>query len=252
MQTRYVLASDIDDTLTGDPGALHRLARQLEALREHGQLYLILSTGRRLEQVIEGFDAEGIPQCDAVISQVGTEIYLPPFEAGMPPLDAWNRRLNDQFQRDRALRFLDGISGLEMQPDKYNTPLKISAWLDRTQDPESAARTVMQRVADAADGSQVIWSSSKNLDIIPADAGKGKAIKFLLNHQDVNAERVVVAGDSGNDSAMFDEFEYGIIVANAQDELKAYHARHRRPSLYLAGQACAAGVAEGLRKFGVL
>ena len=58
MQVKHVLASDINDTLTGDPGALQRLAQQLAALRESGQLFLVLSTGRRLDQVIEGRHGE--------------------------------------------------------------------------------------------------------------------------------------------------------------------------------------------------
>lgn len=52
------LASDIDNTLTGDERALRRLARQMYALREAGRLSLILSTGRRLSQVLDGFARE--------------------------------------------------------------------------------------------------------------------------------------------------------------------------------------------------
>ncbi|MDX1687701.1 MAG: HAD-IIB family hydrolase [Candidatus Promineifilaceae bacterium] len=248
----WILASDIDNTLTGDEQALERLAQRLRTLREEGRLFLILSTGRRLVQVLDGFEQEGLPEGDAIISQVGTEIYLPPFEADMAPLQAWKERLEAEFSRQEAESFLDGIEGLRMQPDKYNTPLKVSCYLDEAPEPEAAAREIERRVRTAGkeDVYQVIWSSGRDLDIIPAAAGKGKAIRFLLSFLDLESGQVIVAGDSGNDRTMFEEFDYGIIVANAQPELKAL-PESEADSHYRAGEDYAAGVIEGLRHFGI-
>jgi hydroxymethylpyrimidine pyrophosphatase-like HAD family hydrolase len=81
----WILATDIDNTLTGDLPALRRLSEKLQALREQEELFLILSTGRRLAQVLAGFVGESLPQADAIVSQVGTEIYLPPFDEEMKP-----------------------------------------------------------------------------------------------------------------------------------------------------------------------
>lgn len=249
----WILASDIDNTLTGDEQALQRLAQRLRTLREDDRLFLILSTGRRLVQVLDGFEQEGLPEGDAIISQVGTEIYLPPFAADMPPLRAWKERLEAEFSRQEAESFLDGIEGLTMQPDKYNTPLKVSCYLDEAPEPEAAAREIERRVRAAGkdDVYQVIWSSGRDLDIIPATAGKGKAIRFLLSFLDLEAGQVIVAGDSGNDRTMFEEFDYGIIVANAQPELKAL-PESEEDNHYRAGEQYAAGVIEGLRHFGIL
>lgn len=250
---QWVLASDIDNTLTGDEAALQSLSRRLEALRDAGQLFLILSTGRRLVQVLDGFSGESLPQADAIISQVGTEIYLPPYVETMPPLAEWENQLRSTFSRDRALSFLQSIEGVEMQPAHYNTSLKVSAFLHQAPDPHAAARAIRRRIEEAeeADVYQVVWSSGMHLDIIPAGAGKGKAILFLLDHLQLEPQQVIVAGDSGNDRAMFDTFPHGIVVANAQPELKAL-AKEERPGCYFASQPSAAGVAEGLRHFGVL
>lgn len=251
MQNPWILAADIDHTLTGDPEALARLAARLAELRRQRQLLLFLSTGRRLEHVLAGFEEEGIPVADAIISQVGTEIYLPPFAPDLAPLPAWDARLHRQFARRQALAFLEGIDGLEMQPEKYNTALKVSCYLDKAPDPDAAADRVRQRVAEARNGYQVVWSSGKHLDIIPAAAGKGKAIRFLIGHLHLTPRQVIVAGDSGNDRSMFEEFAQGIIVANAQPELKRWAETSGAPA-YLARQSFAAGVEEGLRHFGVL
>ena len=256
-----LLASDIDNTLTGDLPALKSLSAALKRKREAGELFLALTTGRRLAQVLAGFTGEGLPEADAIISQVGTEIYLPPFQEEMSPLARWQDHLQRSFSRERALSFLEGVEGLEMQPAQYNTPLKVSAYLHRAPDPDAAAELIRERIVSAGEGDnyQVVWSSGMHLDILPAAAGKGHALRFLLRYLERNRtdsgahsfEQVIVAGDSGNDLAMFAAFERGIVVANAQPELKAL-AEEDRPHLYFAGASYAAGVTEGLRHFEVL
>lgn len=253
MPYEWILATDIDRTLTGSQPALARLSRSLQKLRSEGKLYLILSTGRRLEQILEGFKAEGIPMGDAIISQVGTEIYLPPFSQDTHPLPAWDELLHRQFSRQIALEFIKGIRGLQIQPEPFNTSLKVSCYLDQTPEPDRAAGLIRQRIQDAgfASSYRVVWSSGKDLDIIPAAAGKGNAIRYLLEATNLSDINVIVAGDSGNDLSMFTEFSHGIIVSNAQPELKELSSS-MRTSIYLAGEPYAAGVEQGLRHFGVL
>ncbi|MBN2217324.1 MAG: hypothetical protein JW719_08100, partial [Pirellulales bacterium] len=147
----WVLASDIDGTLTGDRKSLDRLAAWLGRMRAAGRLYLILSTGRRLEQVIAGIADEGLPEPDAVLCQVGTEIHLAPLAGDSRPMAAWRDMLLSQYSRDVALSFLDGIDGLVMQPDVCNTELKTSCYLDACPDPEAAASEIRRRVAPFSD-----------------------------------------------------------------------------------------------------
>jgi sucrose-6F-phosphate phosphohydrolase len=250
----WILATDIDNTLTGDAQALRRLTCRLATEQARGTLFLILSTGRRLEQVLNGFLEEGIPEPNAIISQVGTELYLPPFSLESAPLPEWNTLLQERYSRNRAVSFLSDIEGLEMQPDKYNTPLKVSCYLDKTTYPEATASIIRDRILEAKqeDVYQVIWSSGRDLDIIPAAAGKGKAIRYLIQLLRLDPLSVVVAGDSGNDRSMFEEFEQGIVVANAQPELKQLHNEDPIPGIYFAKQPFAAGVEEGLQNFGLL
>jgi len=253
MHVHDLLASDIDNTLTGDETALRALADEIRDLRERGELWLVLSTGRRIEQVIEGFEAEGIPVPDAVIGQVGTEIFLPPFRSGREPLEAWAAHLHEQFDRATAIRFLEGVDGLVMQPDEFNTQLKVSCFLDGAPDPEAAATEIRGRVARSGGTYQVVWSSGKHLDILPAASGKGRAIRFLIDNLGLEVGRVIAAGDSGNDRSMFDEFGRGVIVANAQPELRALaEGQSEHAEFYFARAPYAAGVSEGLRHFGVL
>lgn len=247
-----LVASDIDGTLTGDQGALDRLRTRLDRKRAAGELYLVMSTGRRLDQVLDGIATEGLPEPDAVICQVGTEIYLPPLQEQTAPMAAWRERLLADYSREQALAFLEDIEGLVMQPAMFNTELKTSCYLDKCPDPEQAAAEVRRRVEPYAGRYQVVWSSGRDLDILPAASGKGRAIRFLAGQIGLDPSQVVVAGDTGNDASMFCEFDHGIVVANAQPELIAKCRSLSNGRVYFARQPFAAGVEEGLLHFAVL
>jgi sucrose-6F-phosphate phosphohydrolase len=251
-RAKWTVASDVDGTLTGDREALDRLRARFHRKRAAADLYLIVSTGRRLEQVIQGTLDEGLPEPDAVICQVGTEIYLPPFGERSEPMAAWRTWLSGQYSREQALWFLAGIEGLVMQPDEYNTDLKTSCYLDQCPDPEQAAQVVRSRAQAYGVRYQVVWSSGRDLDILPAASGKGKAIRFLVEHVGLDPNRVVVAGDTGNDASMFLEFDRGVVVANAQPELLQLARQLPDRRVYCARQPYAAGVEEGLEHYGVL
>jgi hydroxymethylpyrimidine pyrophosphatase-like HAD family hydrolase len=106
--------------------------------------------------------------------------------------------------------------------------------------------------AKQEDAYQVIWSSGRDLDIIPSAADKGKASRYLIQFLALGSRKVVVAGDSGNDRSMFEEFDHGIVVANAQPVLKRLRDELPHPGIYFARQPFAAGVEEGLQNFGLL
>jgi hydroxymethylpyrimidine pyrophosphatase-like HAD family hydrolase len=90
----------------------------------------------------------------------------------------------------------------------------------------------------------VVYSSSRDLDILPKYANKGNALEWLLKHLQISGFETLVAGDSGNDSAMFlIPGVRGIVVENAQPEL--VEATLGLPC-YRAQSICADGVLEGL------
>lgn len=247
-----IVATDIDGTLTGDRPSLDRLRARLTRGRVAGSLRLILSTGRRLEQVLAGITTEGLPEPDAVVCQVGTEIYLPPLDRDARPMAAWRERLLADYSRAEAVAFLVGIDGLVMQPDECNTELKVSCFLDQCPDPERAVAAIRRRIAPHGARYQAVWSSQRDLDILPAASGKGKAIGFLAEQWGFDPRQVVVAGDTGNDASMFGEFKCGVCVANAQPELVAACHALDDGRVYFARQPYAAGVEAGLVHFGVL
>jgi hydroxymethylpyrimidine pyrophosphatase-like HAD family hydrolase len=95
----------------------------------------------------------------------------------------------------------------------------------------------------------IIASYGEYIDVLPNPMGKGKAVEFLQRELGIKSERVVVAGDSGNDREMFETGFKGIVPANALDELKAV-ARH--PWHYQSPLPAGLGVLDGLCHFGFI
>ena len=95
----------------------------------------------------------------------------------------------------------------------------------------------------AGQGVQLVYSSDRDLDVLPAGIDKGAATARLAQHWQVPPQRVIVCGDTGNDRSMFEQGFRGIVVGNALPELQSLDS----PDIYHATGSCAAGVAEGLR-----
>ena len=113
-------------------------------------------------------------------------------------------------------------------------------------DGEEESLTALYRRLTDLDQYHIQSSAGAYVDVLPHPLGKGYAAQFLQKELGVNPERVLVAGDSGNDQEMFSTHFKGVVPSNALDELKVvasepwhYH------SLYPAGQ----GVLDGLRHF---
>jgi sucrose-6-phosphatase len=97
---------------------------------------------------------------------------------------------------------------------------------------------------------QLIYSGGNDLDILPQNADKGKAMQFLQAQLKIENAHTIACGDSGNDIALFGQ-NRGIIVGNAQPELLTWHQQNPAPHRYLATAHYAAGILEGLEYFGV-
>ncbi len=239
---KWLLISDVDDTLTGDDAALHALADTLNENRE--RVCVALNSSRpaaSVDATVASVFPEGFP-IDAVITAMGTQVRV-----GGAWLDAWTQRFAD-WPRDAIVDVVATL-GHRAHDAEYQTPHKASFAV-----PRGAAQDEVAQQLDAAGlPCRIIASGSDDLDILPPDGGKDHATRFVhahfVQHFAVGENNLVVAGDSANDLAMFEAAPHAIAVGNARDELlsampadRAYHARSRH----------AAGVLEGLRRLGVV
>jgi len=81
-----------------------------------------------------------------------------------------------------------------------------------------------------------VFSHGQYLDVLPLRASKGKAVRYLADKWDIPYNRVLVAGDSGNDGEMLRGNTLGVVVGNYSPELEAL-----RGSLVISGRLAAVG-----------
>lgn len=247
--TPFLFLTDLDHTLVGDDQALAELNSKLEWHRQEYGTKIVYATGRSPFLYQQLRTEKNLLEPDALIASVGTEIYYNNSDTLDP---AWVEKLSQGWDRELIVATLAHFADLVPQPESEQRPFKVSYYLS-----ENAAVQVVPRaesaLADRGLAVKLIYSGSHDLDILPKWADKGIAMQFLRYKWEFDPIRTVVCGDSGNDIALFKMGEErGIIVGNAQRELRWWHDANPAPYHYFANAAYAAGILEGLYYFGFL
>ncbi|MEO0966659.1 MAG: HAD-IIB family hydrolase [Planctomycetota bacterium] len=242
MTPEWLLISDVDHTVLGSPETTARLAAFVEAHRD--RLATCFSSGRFCRSILDSVATTALPTPDLVTGGVGTEIQpardTPLADATRDAADAWTRKLDVRWDPDAARAIAQRFDEITDQPDEQQSRFKQSFfWHDAPPDGLDDLRAAL---ADAGLDAKVVYSSKRDLDVLPAAADKGAAARHLVDHLGYPADRVIVAGDSGNDAAFFDHGFRGVVVQNALPELKA-----AAPHAYHATAHEGDGVIEGIR-----
>lgn len=247
--TKFLFVTDLDNTLVGNDNALIELNQKLSQHRQAYGTKIVYATGRSPILYQELLTEKELLVPDALIASVGTEIY---YQGEENPDRTWSEKLSVGWHRDVVESIGANFADLIPQPDSEQRPFKVSYFVT-----EKAATEVLPRLESLLQESgikaQLIYSGSKDLDILPRVSNKGLAVLFLRKHWEFDDTRTVVCGDSGNDIALFSVGKpRGIIVGNAQPELRQWLQHHPSDDRYLAQADCAGGILEGLKHFGFL
>ena len=236
---RWMFVSDVDATLLGDAEALGILSRELQRVAH--RVVLVYNSSRPCSSVRKTLGkVVELPVPQFVVGALGTEIEEGP---SARKLTEYASSVTSSWQRDRVVGLMDEL-GLEPHDAEYQTPLKASYSAHDRQTYDQAVSLLKSEKMKV----KVLYSGGKDLDIIPCSAGKRAGIEFLLSLVNFQTSQVVVAGDSANDLDMFEGSLAGIVVSNAEAELK----RLCGGNVYHARLPHAGGVHEGLRFWGVL
>jgi sucrose-phosphate synthase len=234
-----LLATDVDNTLTGDRAAYNRLVVLLSAYRDVTIAYV---TGRDKIQTFEIMEAECLCEPDYTLCNVGTEIYEGP---DYRRDDAWTRHIDRHWDRLEVQEALTTIPYLFQQSRQFE--FKQSYHLFQKADvviPE-----IHERLDDIGIPHKVIHSSGTDLDVIPAKAGKGEAVDYIRKRLRIRRKHVLAAGDSGNDIGLLSAGFLAVVVGNHKAELNTDALSE---DVYWARANYAEGIIEGIQHFGFL
>jgi sucrose-6F-phosphate phosphohydrolase len=240
-----LLSSDIDGTLLGNPEATKRFEAVWQKLPAGGRPLLVYNSGRLVDDMQRLVTSGQLPVPDYFIGGLGTQIF--DCKAGRF-LEEYDQLLDLGWDLARVETVAKSFPAIRRQPDEFQSRHKSSWFLENA---KSEQLNELKRQLAAADVAvNVIYSSQRDLDILPREATKGAALQRLCGKLSIPLEAVLVAGDTGNDSSMFRlPGVRGVIVDNAQPEL--FEATVDLP-IYTARQVLADGLLDGLKHFGVI
>ena len=233
------IVSDVDNTLLGNDEALDRFASWYA---QTGRAFkLIYASGRFYDSIVESIGSTALPDPDLIIGGVGTQVR--DFPTGKP-IGAWRERFAERFDAATVIDALRGYPGIELQQADCCSEFKVSYFLRNAGPGE--LHEVRSLLAEASIDAELIYSSNRDLDVLPAGVNKGSAARWAIESMGIKRKDVIACGDSANDLSMYRHGFRGVVVGNAHNELRSLTDKH----IHQAEQGYADGVLEGLERWG--
>jgi len=234
------IVTDLDQNLLGDPDSIPDFSAMMKQHRR--KVSFGIATGRSLESSLSVLRKYQISRPDLLITSLGTEIYYAP---NLTRDSVWSRHINHRWNRRDLVELLQEIPGLQMQPKKFQTPFKLSFYIDPTVAPDvqEINRFLMQHEHTV----NVIFSHGQFLDILPYRASKGFALRWAAEQLDIPLENLLVAGGSGADEDMMRGNMHAVVVANRHEEELSELAEV--DNIYFTEKSYAAGIIEAVEHF---
>ncbi|MDT8342209.1 MAG: HAD-IIB family hydrolase [Longimicrobiales bacterium] len=262
----WLLAADLDGTLIplDDDARTRAGVQRFRALVEaKPRLILAYVTGRDRVLAEAGIRATGLPLPDLLATDVGTELYRLSGDTFRPDPEYADlmRRAMGGVSAERIRALLEAHPGLEAQEAARQRPHKVSFYVDPALGERPLREGVAPLLAEAGADVSLVYSRDPVkgvglLDVLPRGVAKDAAVRFLHDRTGVAEERLVYAGDSGNDRAAMLAGYRVVVVGNAPEPFKRELRRSARElgcaeRLYFAREPYAAGVVEGLVHWGL-
>ena len=240
-----LISFDIDETLLDNAVGTNDFYKTWNKIKFKNKPLLCYNSGRLPDDLISLIERNIIPKPEYFIAGVGTSIYDYTKEV---IIKEFSQVLDEGWDLGKVIMVMHEIgNGIVPQPDHFQNDFKSSWFYDNASEDEITR--IEKKLKNEGLEVNVVYSSSRHLDILPKWANKGNSLEWLLKYLKIKPEEVVVAGDSGNDSAMFKIPNInGIVVGNAQPEL--YHET-KDLSVYYSEKLRYEAVLEGLEHYGL-
>lgn len=203
--------ADLDLALAGDGDALKELVALLR--RERKTCAFGVATGRPLESALRVIRRHGIPAPDILITALGTEIH---YGRELVADDWWAGHIDHQWNPRKVRRLMAKLEGVAPQPKEQQSPFKVSYFYDAAKAPK--IEDIQTLFYQAELSVNLVVSFGQFLDILPARASKGLALRYAAHQYDIPLERILVAGGSGADVDMMRGNTLAVIVTDRHDD----------------------------------
>src|SRR5439155_20189867 len=209
-KANHLLVCDIDDTLTGNKAAIREINQFVST---HDDVIFGVATGRALESARETLKSWSIAEPQFFISSVGTAIHQ---NFGKLELNKkWKRHIQFRWQPNRAKEVLSHMHGLVPQEPEALSEFKISYYYENAD--EKLAGAIKSLLRKNLLQARVVISRNYCVDILPVRASKGHALRFLASEWKIDLDRIIAAGDSGDDLGMLSGMVNAIVGGNHRE-----------------------------------
>lgn len=231
---------DIDDTLLGNKEAAERIKTVIA--ENNNKIGFGVATGRTIDSAKNVLKENNFVLPDLIISSVGSEIYYRDHEDYILST-GWKAHISQGWKREQIFNALSQFDFLEYQEEDTQRDFKVSYYIDKAED---NYKKVVDWLVKNRVKANCILSHKNYLDILPARASKGRAVRYIAYRWNLNHNNILVAGDSGNDEDMLTGELLGVVVGNYGDELNKLKGRRR---IYFAEAERADGIIEGINYY---
>ena len=224
-----ILVSDLDGTLIPLPNIEQNKEDLigLNKLRETHDFKLIFATGRSFDSVLGAIEDYALPVPDWIICNVGTSIYEKSSDS-FSALHAYHEKLNKichEVDHHKVKESFKHLKELRLQPEENQSDFKISYWYE-----ESELHEMVDKISEIQQqeslpytclGSVDPFNSRGLIDVLPLGVNKAYALDWLVDLLELRSDRIVYAGDSGNDLAALVGDYASILVGNAKARVRS-------------------------------
>lgn len=229
MTSPLLICTDLDRTLLPNghhpesPGVRETLAH-LFARKEIDLAYV---SGRDLQLVLNAMADYELPHPRFIVGDVGTSVYVSD-PSGWQRSTRWEETILTDWSGRSPAELGDAlapVAELEPQEPAKQGPVKLSYYIAEDADQIGLEAAIVRRLEPLEVDFRLVWSADTAkhqilLDILPFSAGKLHAIEFLIGEWHYARERVLFAGDSGNDLEVLSSDLPAVLVANAEEDVR--------------------------------
>lgn len=239
-KAKLFVIADLDGTLV-DKSNTEGLTEFTEWMEAYGKdLVFGIATGRNREITQQALLEYKLPRPDIFICAAGAEIY---YTENFIEDNGWCSHIDFRWEREHLQKELSGFPGIELQEPEAQRRFKLSYYLKEGFNSDDLS-SLYKFIQGKGLRTKILVTEGRFLDLLPFRASKGSAVRYLANKWKMPLEKIITAGNSGNDLDMLSGKTWGVVVSNHSSELKVLK---KNKSVYFAHGRLSRGVLEGIQ-----